>query len=65
MEIKKKSGLTPQRYIGLRVFFELHWVLPYHALNSEFGNFEALRSFENVCLKLYPEISQTHEFRMV
>jgi hypothetical protein len=21
-------------------FFELHWVLPYHALNSEFANFE-------------------------
>jgi hypothetical protein len=23
-----------------QVFFELHWVLPYHALNSEFANFE-------------------------
>jgi hypothetical protein len=24
-----------------KVFFELHWVLPYHALNSEFAIFEA------------------------
>jgi hypothetical protein len=23
-----------------KVFFELHWVLPYHGLNSEFENFE-------------------------
>ncbi|CAH1365183.1 unnamed protein product [Tenebrio molitor] len=23
-----------------KVFFELHWLLPYHALNSELANFE-------------------------
>jgi hypothetical protein len=37
LEIKKKSGLPPQRYIGL-VFFELHRVLPYHKFGiHEFG----------------------------
>jgi hypothetical protein len=33
-----------------QVFFELHWVLPYHALNSEFPNFETpcIRKCQNV-----------------
>jgi hypothetical protein len=54
MEIKKKSGFPPQRLhwseghslkcvffkYRLKSIYELHWVLPYHALNSKFDNFE-------------------------
>jgi hypothetical protein len=31
--------LQEERFF-FKVFFELHWALPYHALNSKFANFE-------------------------
>jgi hypothetical protein len=32
--------LLQEEQFFFEVFFELHWVLPYHALNSEFAIFE-------------------------
>jgi hypothetical protein len=37
---KIKVLLQEERFFFSKYFFELHWVLPYDALNSEFANFE-------------------------
>jgi hypothetical protein len=57
-------GVVQSAYIFFRnseffflSIYGLHWVLPYHALNSEFANFETpcIKGNFSICTNLYPK----------
>jgi hypothetical protein len=49
------------------IFFDLHWVLPYHALNSELANFETpcIIKSRSEFFVLSPEIEDRGEVEVV